>query len=181
MSVINSAIDRGRRELAWFLLEQLMRDSNVHFLDRRRRARLVMTAAVRLGDVVILERVSSAFPCQIDEVMVYEAVRGGQLETLRWLHAKLQRNEQIEGTDAPESSDKDLFRIFSPKLLDVAAENGDLVVLQTLLELMNGTCVRLGALKWYRSAPKSAAKAAASHGHDTIVEWLRPRFELPPR
>lgn len=177
-SVVSSVLESGRRDLAWLLLSFLRTDAHVHFLDKRRRARLVVITAIRINDVSFAERTFGTFYCDVDDDMLREAVRGSHLEALRWLHAELPHAQDASAT---ELSPTDLPGIISRHLLAIPAGAGDLVMLQTLLEMLEAQCTSPESTAWFRSIADLAARTAAQYGHDDIIDWLRPRFEMPPQ
>lgn len=186
---ISSVVERGWLSLARSLLEALARDTSVHYLDKRLRARKAMTAAAFLSEVELMEEIYGAFRCLIDEEMVREAVRGGSCSALRSLHAKLvapavargRGEEARQHAYTPVCSDAEVRQLFFRDLLTVAAGNGDLEMLQTLLGLMRGHFERARSMPVYQGVALAfeSARAAARHGHSHIIDWLRPRFELP--
>lgn len=178
---------RGRLLLVRFIIGALACNPAVHYLERRQRARQALTGAAFAGDVAFMEEIYNLFGCLIDETMVREAVRGGRIDALRWLHAKLvapgsasdrQAGEE-EHVYTPAYTDMQLLEFFSSDLLAVVAKNDDLEMLQMLLELMRQHSTVRDARADLRVALR-AARVAARYGRHRILNWLRPSFELPP-
>lgn len=166
-------VAHGRRELAFFLVDVLANDRNVHFLVKRWRARRAVAALAYVGDVELMDKIYGAFQCLIDEEMVRMAVLGGQRDALRWLHAKLRGEGDNRQAHEPVYTEEELRAFFSCDVLKVAAKSGDLEMVRLVAEL--GTPDDSNRPERHASA----FKIAAQHAHLRVIEWLVTRFELP--
>lgn len=183
-SVISNVVAGGRESVARFLLATLASEPEIHGLDKRLRARLVMPVAAFAGSVALMEMIRDRFDCRIDAFAVREGVRGGHREAIDWLYSQsdTQRHHNLDGdprvVDQPYTPEDQLL-LFPVDLIAIPAENGDLDMLKSLLDIMRAVLDRSGHSNVFSDTPKLAARAAARHGHNHIIDWLRSRFELP--
>jgi hypothetical protein len=69
-----------------------------------------------------------------------------------------------------ELSLEDLPDLISRHLLAIPAGAGDLVMLQTLLDMLETQCTSPESMVWFRSVADLAARTDAQYGHDDIVK-----------
>lgn len=170
-SALPAAISRRMTLMTSVLLDKLVRDSSVHFLDKRVRARRAMAAAAFVGDVALMEELYDLFRCLIDQNMVWKAIRGGHVEVLEWLRVRLapREGEERRGRE-PEYSMRELKDTFTIELVALAAERGDLGMVQILAHEYYS---RLSSSHKLQFADLLPLRAAARNGHRNVVEWLR--------
>jgi len=114
-SAISNAVTNGRESLARFLLATLASETKFHDLDKRLRARLVMSVAAFAGSLELMEMIHDKFDYRIDASAVREGVRGGHREAVEWLYSQLNTlrqhnlNDELQAVNPPYTPDDQLL------------------------------------------------------------------------